>query len=185
MVIAFGRDTANEGGRQMISRFQPTTNSMRYRQLLAATVLFGAALASVSANATTTVTCAPSKVKAIAQTLNTNRTTTSTTFVDVPATTTNIVQGGNSNSCVIVDFNGLVAAAANTALFVTAVLDDVVGVPDYAQLIHSATTFENRSVSFLFPDVAPGTHTVKMQFHSSNGQIVYINRSTVIIRFVP
>lgn len=151
-----------------------------------AAALFFAVMAQSGAEATTTVTCEPSKVKAVAQTSNTNRITSSNTFVDVPATSVTINQGGNSNSCVIVDFSGLVATAMANAFFLRALLDDVAGEPDYGQITVNTTQNQSRSISFIFPNVAPGTHTVKLQFRSStNGQNVYINRGTMIIRYAP
>src|SRR4051794_36372476 len=98
---------------KMTWRFQQTAWAYTRQIRSVAAVMLLAAFASGHADATTIATCEPSKVKVVAQTINTNRTTTSDVFADVPATDTKIVQGGNANSCVIVDFSAMVNTGAS------------------------------------------------------------------------
>jgi hypothetical protein len=125
-------------------------------------------------------------VKVIAQTTNTNRTTTSNVFAQIPEAAANVTQVGSANGCVIVDFSAMVNTLGTTALYVTATLDGKASLPDYSQLIANNGTFEARSTSFVFSSVTPGLHQVKVLFRSStNGTAVNINRSNIIIHYGP
>jgi len=166
--------------------YEITTKSHARAGAIAIATIVLAVLTAGRADATTAFGCTPSKVKVVSQTPNTNRVTSSTVFVDVQQTATQIVQGGKSPGCVIVDFSAMVDTDPNVALNLSASLDGASGVPASTQLIYNSTVFEARSVSFVFNGVAPGTHTVKLRFHSSqSGQFVRINSSNIIIHYVP
>jgi hypothetical protein len=164
-------------------QFKQTVQTRKTR-LAAAAILLGVLMPGVAGAATVT-TCAPTQVKVISHTTNTNLTTTSNAFSLVPETKAFITTSGNSG-CVIVDFSGMVATLGSTALFLTATLDGKLGLPDYTQVFASTGTFEARSTTFVFPGVAAGTHVFKLLFRSSaNGVGVEINRSTVAIHYTP
>jgi hypothetical protein len=166
----------------MTEKFKQTICASKSR--IAAVALLLGALTPGVAEATNVFTCTPTQLKVVTQTTNTNRTTTSNVFSQIPETKTNITQGGNVSSCVIVDFSAMVDGSG--ALFLEATLDGNLAVPDYSQLIVNDANFEARSVSFVFPSVAPGNHQIKLLFRSSaNGSTVNINRSNIIIHYAP
>jgi hypothetical protein len=116
--------------------------------------------------------------------------TTSTSFVDVPEASLTFFQGGTLSNCVIVNFSAMsFASTASTALvLVRAVLDGVVvAIPPETQFSgdddEDADFRWSRShdYNFVFPRVAPGSHTVTMQFRSSDGGQVFINRHTMVV----
>ncbi|HVZ52752.1 MAG TPA: hypothetical protein VG986_12350 [Pseudolabrys sp.] len=165
----------------MIEQFNQPIPTRKAR-LAAAAILLGALMPG-AAFATTAVSCAPTLVRVISQTTNTNLKTTSDAFSVVPGTTSVITTTGAS-SCVIVDFTGMVALLAPGAMFLSATLDGKVSVPDYSQVIATAGAFEARSTSFVFTGVPAGSHQFKLLFRSSsNGVGVEINRSTVAIHY--
>jgi Ni,Fe-hydrogenase III small subunit len=169
-------------GNQVIEQFKQKICARKNR-LAAAIIVLGAMTPGV-AGATNIVSCAPTKMKVISQTTNTNRTTTSNVFSEIPATKTTIAQGGSASSCVIVDFSALVNAGG--AAFLEVMLDGNLALPDYSQLIVSSASFEARSASFVFPSVAPGNHTLTFLFRSSSvGSAVNINRSNIIVHYAP
>jgi hypothetical protein len=166
----------------MIEQFKQKICARKSR-LAAAIIVLGTMTPGVT-GATNIFSCAPTKVKVISQTTNTNRTTTSNVFSEIPATKTTIAQGGNASSCVIVDFSALVSASG--AAFLEVRLDGNLAMPDYSQLIVSNGSFEARSASFVFSGVAPGNHTLTFLFRSSSvGAAVNINRSNIIVHYAP
>jgi hypothetical protein len=105
--------------------------------------------------------------------------TANVAFVDVAGSTVAFSVGGNGNTCVLVDFSGQVfAPGAGRVMFVRAVLDNVtVSVDGDIQFQSESGTLSNAAAyNFIFPSVAPGPHSVKMQFHSNNAATtVFIN----------
>jgi hypothetical protein len=96
--------------------------------------------------------CQPARVKFVSE-LN-ERSTSSLSFVNMPGTTINFIQGGASNSCVIVDFSADVATGSGTKMVVAATLDNVLGGanPNSRQFVADSQLFQSmRGVSSLPP----------------------------------
>ncbi len=110
--------------------------------------------------------------------------TNSTAYVNVIDTPIAFTQG--RTDCVIVSFSSEAYAAANTSMFVQAVLDGNVCEPSDTVFVRSnATPSFNaaHAMNFLCLDVAPGNHAVKMQFRSSSTAGVELNFRTMIVHY--
>lgn len=111
--------------------------------------------------------------------------TTSNTFVDVIDSAIVFDAGGTGNSCVLVDFQAQVFAPGFARiLFVQAVLDGVtVSADGVIQLQADSHFFSNtHGYNFIFPNVSPGIHTVKIQYASSQlGNPVFINDFNMVL----
>jgi hypothetical protein len=106
--------------------------------------------------------------------------TTSSAFVDVIGSTVSFNIPGSANTCVLVDFSaqGFTGSAVANVLFVQAVRDNaIVSVDGSIQFISTDQDFSDaHAYNFLFTNVPPGAHTVKMQYRSNlNGTSVAIN----------
>jgi hypothetical protein len=145
---------------------------------LACAIIPGTALGGITSG-----TCAPTKTKFINDPAI--RLTTSTTFVNLPSSVVNFVQGGASASCVIVQFSAAVITSTNAQLTLRATLDGVASsLPDSTPLMVDGANFETRSAVFVFPSVTPGAHTVRIQFLTSVGT-VEVSRSNVVVQYAP
>lgn len=133
-------------------------------------------------------TCSPTKVKGSVSALDTG-TTTSPAFVNIPEATVAFKQGGTTASCVIVRFSAHAFADAGLSLVIRAYLDNTTAALP-AEVTYA--TGENlpgggaRSYEFVFPNVAPGNHLVRMQFRSATGDFaVLVLRHTTVAQFAP
>jgi hypothetical protein len=129
--------------------------------------------------------CTPNAVKFKVSTLF--QSTTSTSPVDVSETTLNFGQGGTSASCAIVSFSSEASAAANEVMLVDAVLDgSTICSPGGNFFVRSnsvATDLADRAMNYVCPDVAPGKHSVKIQFRSGGGGQVALDFRTTLAHF--
>jgi hypothetical protein len=141
-----------------------------------------------SAPLSATGSCKPALLDYVENTAN-GQSTTSRTFVDLPGTSVTFTQGGTAASCVEVDFTAMTFAPGGALLQVQPVLDGAtLGVPSHVQL--SGDDDENangqwsrsHAFDFIFPSVAPGSHTMKMQFQSVGSLTVIINRNAMLVR---
>jgi hypothetical protein len=108
--------------------------------------------------------CSPTKVDYSASVVNGQR--TSDVFGNIPEAAINFVQGGNSPSCVIVKFS---AVTFGDQLLIRALLDGVaVPVPDEVLYSSGDSQGDAHSFYFVFPSVAPGNHTIRMQYRLAN-----------------
>jgi hypothetical protein len=150
----------------------------------------GAGGAKATSSVATTGTCTMKKANFTASTLDFS-TTTSATFVNIPEGLVSFTQGGSTSGCVIVDFSGMVFAnAAGAALeYVRAVLNTgAVAVPFETQFNGDddedadGRWARSHAYTFVFPSVAPGAHTIQMQFRSLvAGQTVFMHRHTTVV----
>jgi|GEM_PF-4212268 len=129
--------------------------------------------------------CQPARVKFVSE-LN-ERSTSSLSFVNMPGTTINFIQGGASNSCVIVDFSADVATGSGTKMVVAATLDNVLGGanPNSRQFVADSQLFQSHAGSFIFTAVAPGAHTVRIKWRSQTGVLVVVVGSNTIVHHAP
>lgn len=119
-----------------------------------------------------------------------NASTTSSNFVNVPNALISFTQGGAGNGCVIVTFNADAWAPSGRLLQVRTLLDGaVVAQPGLMQL--SGDDDENNngkwsrahSATFILPSVAPGAHTIAVQYASGNsGFRVYLYKHSTVIQ---
>jgi len=156
--------------------------------LLCSALFFLASLAPTPAlAAATSVNCnpAPTKLRAIVGD-DVITFTSSTTHVNLAQTRINFTQGGTGPSCVIVRFSAEAGAGPGPWLELRAVLDGVtVALPPAVRFGINEGSEVARSYDFIFPSVAPGMHTLQMQFRSSNGTSVFISDRTTIVLHKP
>jgi hypothetical protein len=110
--------------------------------------------------------------------------TASKSFIEVEGSNVLFDVGGSAKSCVMVSFTAQVAAPDPLNLMlVRAVLDGVPSIDGEIQLVAETDNFtEARAYSFLFPLVAPGSHSFEMQYSTPNGPTVFINDFNMDIR---
>jgi hypothetical protein len=132
-----------------------------------------------------TVTCAPTKMKinVTTGTVSTN----STTFRAIPGTGITFTQGGTGPSCVIVRFSAASSVTGGGISHVEAVLDQVTTAePGMVQFSGANVGSVSHAFEFLFPSVAPGSHTLRMFFKvNSGGHTVYVDERTTTVHHAP
>ncbi len=119
-----------------------------------------------------------------------NKTTSSSSFVNLPNGDVTFTQGGIGNGCVIVTFTAEGFARLNRRVDVRARLDNaVIAAP--RTVWFSGDDDEDadgawaraHAFTFIFPSVAPGAHTVRMQFRSGRfSEPVFIHKHTVVVQ---
>ena len=113
--------------------------------------------------------------------------TDSTTFTDVTGSEVSFNIGGKNDTCVLVNFSAQAFAPASGGklMKVRALLDGGVESTDGdIQLVAESGAFSDaHAYNFLFTNVAPGAHSVKMQFErtSSGTDKVFINQFTAVV----
>ncbi len=131
-------------------------------------------------------TCTPGKV-AFAASNDPESETNSTAFINVPEAGVSFVQGGPQPSCVLVQFSAHAFAAAGNSLMLRALLDGTTpALPRFVQFSSDDPgLYRTSTVTFVFPRVTPGRHTVRLQFRSSDGTRVEIGVHNTIVHFAP
>jgi hypothetical protein len=129
--------------------------------------------------------CEFSKFKFV--TKDTSQASSSTTFAAVIDSPTS-VKIKNEPGCVVVTFSAMAFASAATGelLSVQAVLDGAtLAQPGVVQLVAQSNSLADaHTMTFVFPSVDPGNHTIEMQFKSRfNGQSVTLNKWTMTVQF--
>ena len=129
------------------------------------------------------VDCSPTRVRAIMSEFENS--TDKTTFRTLQEGSLTFTQGGTAPSCVIVHFSAQIDS--DCLLTIRAFLDNTTAaLPPEVELTSFLGDVSARSFSFVFPNVAPGSHTLRMQFHILNpGEIAIIKRHNVIVQYVP
>ena len=153
---------------------------------LAVAALAAAPLSGAFAD-TTKASCQPSAMEVlhISDSLNTGK----ITFVNMPGMTLAFKQGGTDPSCVLVTFSTTAITSTNSIAYVQPLLDgNATGLPVSVPLIVDAANYEVRTATFLFTDVPPGKHTVKMQFEASfvgGTQVISLTNNNLIVQHAP
>jgi hypothetical protein len=156
---------------------------------LALVAASAALLVTASAHATQTncASMAGARIKSTAST-GSFASNNTPTFVSLPESTLNFVQGGNKPSCVIVQFWGN-TGANQTGLYLRALIDQVSTsvLPDSPQIGRYPDNFvQSASAIYIIPNVAPGAHKITFQFRSSsNGAQVSISAHNVLVMYAP
>jgi hypothetical protein len=111
--------------------------------------------------------------------------TASQTFVNLPGATVPIVVSSKGGAkCVSVVFTSMAFAPSGGLLMVRALLDGNQGDPGEVQFEGNSGTFAtSQAMTFDFPAVAPGAHTVQIQFRSFSGSSVFLHRGTTLVHF--
>ena len=127
--------------------------------------------------------CTPTKVRYISA--SAGGTTHSTTPVNFLANNVNFVQGGASASCVIVRFSAHAEGNSGNTVVVRAVMDGAtLGLqPDMLFSDGGDLVTQARSFDFIFPNVAPGNHSIRVQFRSPSGNDVSIGQHNIIVQY--
>jgi len=162
---------------------------IRRQITFAGTLVFGGAamllaLAIHGAPALAVVgTCSPTKIKYLTD--NDFRDTDSAKFVNIPQTGFNFTQGGASAGCVIVHFTAEVGTVTYKSVDIRPLLDGAVkSQPPLADFTRVDDSLQSaRGFIFIFPSVAPGTHSITMQFRMRDaGGTAYIQRRTLMVQ---
>jgi hypothetical protein len=138
---------------------------------------------SVALAQTTVASCSPTRVKYMASEALRFR-TTSQSFVNLPQARVAFRQGGKNPSCVLVRFSA--APDANRNMAFLALLDgSETALPSQGQISGGYDKGPNvRRFTFIFPSVAPGPHTVQMQYNmTSPGGFADMNAHNTIVQF--
>jgi hypothetical protein len=108
--------------------------------------------------------------------------TTSTSFVPVPKTGVSFKQGGNKASCVVVRFS--VLPDADYIVYIRPVIDStILATPTNVQLEYNSPSYlSTRSFEFVFPEIEPGKHVLRMEWVTYGGQQVQFFRRTVTVQ---
>ena len=152
------------GGMTMISNYA--------RPLCVAALLFASAISGNAASQSGT--CNPTKIKFKASdSVSTQNTVMFKTITDGAIA---FVQGGTAASCVVVLFD----AGGNLSI-VRAKLDNfTTAIPTDRERDGFGTTI------FIFPSVAPGAHTLRIQLRSHDGNIIgAVSNPTIIVHSAP
>lgn len=125
--------------------------------------------------------CSMSKVKF--KTSDVFALTTSTSYVDVPDMDLTFTVSGNTGTCVEVLFSGEVATEGE-GMRVRAILDGVTrSIPNNVLFADQAAFFGSHAFHFAFKSVAPGTHTLKVQWRSQAGGEIYIDTRSLFVHY--
>lgn len=153
--------------------------------LLGGGLLILAALAPEAASAAPPVRfdCSPTQVRGIAS--DAQAVTDKTTFVNIPETAVTFRQGGSRASCVIVRFSAEVLLQIPSGMEVRAMIDDtMLAFPRNAIYLATACcALSGHTFEFVFPNVRPGIHTLRMEYRSESTDPVFLMRHNTIVHF--
>ena len=114
--------------------------------------------------------------------------TTSTTFVDVPDMVVSFTIPGTTSTCIVVPYTSNVWTGRDELIYIRAQLDGAVnGFPAEVQLEGDSDEDGDgrwaraHAFSFVFPNVTPGAHTLRIQWRSFFGGTVLTHWRTVVV----
>jgi hypothetical protein len=141
---------------------------------------------AAAAKAPTVGVCKPTKTKFLASSAP-ESVITSASFKNIPESAVAFIQGGNVASCVIVLFSAEGWSPVGNYLMVRAMLDGTTAaLPDEIRFTgDDPNLYRTHTMSFIFPSVAPGTHTVRMQFRSTEAVRAELGQHNTIVQFTP
>ena len=111
--------------------------------------------------------------------------TYSTGFVDVPDSYVSITVGGANPSCVIATFSAS-ARVVNSTMYVRAYIPQLGATAEPQSSFFTALSgslFHAHSMQFVFPSIPPGQYSVRIQYRSQNGQLVFVGTRTLTVQF--
>jgi hypothetical protein len=115
--------------------------------------------------------------------------TVSESYVNIGGTKVKFVQGGTKPGCVMVSFAGQAFSSASENMVIQVLLDDTTPcAPADIVFVASAASppaAASRAMDFLCSDVAPGGHSVRMQYKAEGGTTVAFYGRVMTVRYVP
>lgn len=117
-------------------------------------------------------------------------TTSSAAYTNIPELTVPFTMAGTTRSCVKVEFAAMVFAGnqPGNLMRVRARLDGVtIGSPTDVQLTgdddedNDGRWARSHAMNFAFNNVAPGPHTISIQFQSFSGGPVFVHKASVFV----
>jgi hypothetical protein len=105
-------------------------------------------------------------------------------FVPLPGTATSFTQAGPGRGCVIVVFTAELEQLADNQVNVRAILSGI-GVAEPTEVSlksDGASTFESaHGMQFVFPSVAPGSYTLRIQWRATEGELIAATERVVVV----
>jgi len=124
--------------------------------------------------------CALTKQSFLA-TNDTSATTTSTSYVNVPNASVSFTSAGSTMSCLTVLFTAVVYSPTG-GIDIRAVLGANTISSQAVQFVGQGLPFaDSHAFTFYFKGVKPGSHTVKIQWESTQGAVVYMWQHTTVV----
>jgi hypothetical protein len=111
--------------------------------------------------------------------------TTSTAFANLPGASVGFTIPGSVTSCIVAEYSGQAFAPGTSLIQIQVLLDGAtVGAPGIVQLVgNDAGSFsDSYAMQFVWTNVAPGGHSVTVQWRSFDGQNVHINKGTLAVQ---
>ena len=109
--------------------------------------------------------------------------TTSTTSVVITGMGTSFVQGGTGASCVVVEFSAYGLTTTTNASYIVFELDGVAGSERlFADKVGAGHIGLTTMVAVL-PAVAPGSHSLRVRYLSSDGVQVTVTTPTLLVHY--
>jgi hypothetical protein len=146
--------------------------------LAAVALLTGTAAATAAAMGGN---CAPATGMVFRASSIDNSQTNSATYATIPESIIGFTSA--TAGCVIVTFTTQMNSGSNRVM-VRAYLDHAVGLPSEMQFNESISQTETRSATFIFPSVAAGAHTLRMQFATPDASNITIMRHSTIVHYM-
>lgn len=111
--------------------------------------------------------------------------TTSMVFANLPGAAVGFSIPGTARSCIVAEYSGQAFAPDASLIQIQVLLDGATaGAPGIVQLVGNDTgTFsDSYAMQFVWTNVAPGAHSVTVQWRSFNGASVSINKGTLVVQ---
>jgi hypothetical protein len=144
---------------------------MRSAALSAVTILLPGAASAAS------FACATGDFQAVdVATVPTPQTTTSKTLRNLPGARLTL----GSQTCMRVQFSAQVKAAAG-GLRIRVLVDGTATTPNFVDFHTIGSDFDTRTATFVIPNLPVGNHVVTVQYASTNGKSVAVNKALMAV----
>ncbi|HET7679359.1 MAG TPA: hypothetical protein VFK79_04395 [Xanthobacteraceae bacterium] len=128
----------------------------------------------------------PTRAKVVASSLDQSF-RQSQIFGNIPEAAVIFTQGGTRPTCVLVQFSAQTFQLGGDSVMIRATLDNITAaIPaevQYSTAPNNAVISGAYSYQFVFPNVAPGNHILRMQFRSAGGGGVFVHRHTTVVHY--
>jgi hypothetical protein len=114
-----------------------------------------------------------------------NTSTTSTVFANLPGASVGFTIPGAATSCIVAEYSGQAFAPDTSLIQIQVLLDGATaGAPGVVQLVgdDEGSFSDSYAMQFVWANVAPGAHSVTVQWRSFNGVSVAINKGTLVVQ---
>jgi hypothetical protein len=138
-------------------------------RLLLATIILLGSLADLGNAARVSGKCRPNQIAYVASS-EPEFVALSTTYQNLPETSITFTQGGAAASCVIAIFSTEGFSPTDVNVMIRAVMDGVtLGLPNEVRFMgDDPVLYNTHTMTFIFPQVAPGSHTLRIQYKRTN-----------------